>query len=88
MDLTRDTFAGRIGERFVATPPGGEPFELVLARCDAASPGFSLLFHAPDRTLVPQQTCSVEHPQIGDFALFLVPLGSDDQGMRYEAVFG
>jgi hypothetical protein len=88
MELARDTFAGRIGERFAATPADGEPVELVLARCDDASPGFSLLFHAPDLRLVPQQTFRVEHAQLGDFPMFLVPLGPDEQGMRYEAVFG
>ncbi len=33
-----------------------------------------------------QQTCAFSHPQLGAFDLFIVPLGPDDEGMRYEAV--
>jgi hypothetical protein len=42
--------------------------------------------HAPRDRLVPQQTWSLRHPALGELALFLVPLGPDDDGMRYEAV--
>ncbi len=34
-----------------------------------------------------QGTFDLEHDQIGSFALFLVPIGPDAEGMRYEAVF-
>ena len=30
---------------------------------------------------------TVELPQKGELPIFLVPLGSDDKGMKYEAVF-
>ena len=29
----------------------------------------------------------LEHDELGAFELFLVPIGPDDTGMRYEAVF-
>ena len=29
----------------------------------------------------------VEHEDIGSFEIFLVPIGPDEKGMKYEAVF-
>lgn len=34
-----------------------------------------------------QSTYIIEHPTRGDLPVFLVPLGFDAKGMRYEAVF-
>jgi hypothetical protein len=30
----------------------------------------------------------VRHPDLGELSLFLVPLGPDERGARYEAVIG
>ena len=49
---------------------------------------FSVEFHSRLPHHVPQQTFVVEHEQMGTFDLFLVPLGPDAEGHRYEAVFG
>ena len=49
---------------------------------------FSLLFHGPLSPILPQRIYHVEYEAIGAFDLFLVPLGPDPAGMRYEAVFG
>ena len=49
---------------------------------------FSLVFHGPPMPILPQRTYHVEHGALGAFDLFLVPLGPDRAGMRYEAVFG
>jgi len=72
-----------------SSPPGGGPLELVLSDCEADryEGSFSLLFHAPDGRLEPQQTFRARHAELGEFDLFLVPLGPDGRGMRYEAVF-
>ena len=97
--VTSATFAPLLGQAFVATPGRGEPVELVLSACDEAPhlavPGaggsgrvpFSLLFHARDGRYLEQQIFTVRHPDLGDLPVFLVPLGPDDGGMRYEAVF-
>ncbi|MDQ3145892.1 MAG: hypothetical protein M3R01_02970 [Actinomycetota bacterium] len=97
--MTSETFAEHLGDAFEATPTDGEPLRLVLSRCEKTPYGsaegwkgtlrrvpFSLVFHAPRDRLVPQQTWSLRHPALGELALFLVPLGPDDDGMRYEAV--
>ena len=49
---------------------------------------FALLFHGPPTPILPQRIYRLEHPALGTFDLFLVPLGPDRAGMRYEAVFG
>ena len=48
---------------------------------------FSLEFTDPDPEHVPQQTVEVRHEELGEFPLFVVPLGPSENGMRYEAVF-
>jgi hypothetical protein len=96
---TSATFQPHVGDRFEVTPQQGEPFEAVLSSCEETTYGspadwhqaaqrvpFSLLFHGPADTPVRQQICGFRHPQLGEFELFIVPLGPDDQGMRYEAV--
>jgi hypothetical protein len=48
---------------------------------------FSLVFHAAPDTLIPQQIYRVENANMEPFDCFLVPIGPDAAGMRYEAVF-
>jgi hypothetical protein len=75
------------------TPEVTLPAELVEAReINSYSPAerkpFSLIFRTQQKKEYYQQsTCVVEHPEKGDLTLFLVPLGFDHDGMRYEAVF-
>jgi hypothetical protein len=96
---TSETFAPHVGDRFAVAPAEGDPFEAVLSSCDETPYGspeqwqrdldrvpFSLMFHAESDPGVQQQVCSLDHAELGTFELFLVPLGPDDQGWRYEAV--
>jgi len=48
---------------------------------------FSLVFRGAHRFVLPQGTYRVEHEKIGPMEIFLVPIGPDQKGMRYEAVF-
>jgi hypothetical protein len=49
---------------------------------------FSLEFVGPAAPLLPQAIYPLEHPDMGDVDLFLVPLGpGPGGGVRYEAVF-
>lgn len=48
---------------------------------------WSLLFRTPADMLFEQATYRVRHPDLGELHLFLVPIGPDKEGMRYEAVF-
>ncbi len=40
-----------------------------------------------DMTYRPQGICRIDHPVVNDLEVFLVPIGKDDNGMKYEAVF-
>jgi hypothetical protein len=48
---------------------------------------FSIIFRGPADQILPQRTYRVEHEAMGSLDVFLVPIGPDDRGMRYEAVF-
>ena len=49
---------------------------------------FSIVFRTEQKTEYYEQTiCILQHPEKGEIHLFLVPIGLDGQGMRYEAVF-
>lgn len=55
---------------------------------EGARQPFSLLFRSARRDrYVPQGCRTLRHGQLGEVGIFLVPLGPDETGMRYEAVF-
>ena len=48
---------------------------------------FSVLFRGPAEPLLTQRIYRLEHPALGPLDLFLVPVGREPDGLRYEAVF-
>ena len=48
---------------------------------------FSLVFMAPQDTPPEQHLYKLEHAVLGSMELFLVPIGADERGVRFEAVF-
>jgi hypothetical protein len=48
---------------------------------------FSLVWRGPRAMRLDQRIYAVRHPALGTLELFLVCLGPDAEGMRYEAVF-
>jgi hypothetical protein len=48
---------------------------------------FSLVFRCGKETPLPQGTYTVEHERMGTLEIFLVPIGPDEGGLCYEAVF-
>ena len=49
---------------------------------------FSVMFLTRDNLhTYPQNTYTLLHPTHGEMQVFLVPVGQDNQGTRYEAVF-
>jgi Domain of unknown function (DUF6916) len=90
-DWTVATFQPLLGDAFAVD---AEPaLELRLAeatahdRPGAARAPFSLVFTGPPEPVLPQGIRRLEHPSLGAFELFLVPIGRDEGGVRYEAVF-
>jgi hypothetical protein len=90
--FTVDTFHGRVGETF-SLPADGVDLALVSAEAKPAGPGireggaFSLLFHGPAEPMLEQAIRRVKHPELGEFGLFLVPVGRTAGGYEYEAAF-
>ena len=94
--FTVDTFSGRIGEVFRIVLVDGAAIETTLteartwgeesARGHGRVP-FALVFRGPMQPVLPQRIYRMEHADIGTFELFIVPIGPDRDGMRYEAVF-
>lgn len=75
------------------TPDTSLPAVLILAQeFDSYSPAdrkpFSLIFRTEQKKeYFPQAIRILHHPEKGEISVFLVPLGPDLQGMRYEAIF-
>jgi hypothetical protein len=93
-----DMFADRIGEKFRVHDRAAQDLSLQLFEVtDLTSRGgpdspcsraaFSVLFHGPRETLLPQRIYRLEHDAGLAFEIFLVPIGPDREGMRYEAIF-
>jgi len=48
---------------------------------------FSAYFQGPSQPHLPQRVYLLDHDQMGEFEIFLVPLSQSELGFRYEAVF-
>jgi len=97
--LTYDLFAGRVGESFEV---GSDVTAAVAMELTEAAEGsdpagvgpdgtarnqFSLVFRGPVAPVLPQAIYRLVHAELGELDLFLVPIGPDAAGMRYEAAF-
>ena len=90
--LTAGDFAPLLHEPFRIDPGDGSPFSVALIEITEADSGavrqqFSLVFRGGPTPPLPQRIYAVEHERLGYVELFLVPLGPDGAGERYEAVF-
>ncbi|MFF2094100.1 DUF6916 family protein [Paenibacillus sp. NPDC058174] len=84
-------YKSAVGESFQVL--GTEPlFELELIQVDDRGQAggfeqFALVFRGPEALFLPQQTVMLRHPEIEDETVFVVPIGKDTDGYRYEAVY-
>jgi hypothetical protein len=94
--LSIDTFQPRLGEIFTLLAEDDVRIPLKLTDVSPWGPGaskgrprvpFSLVFHTVPEAVVPQAIYRLESDAMEPMELFLVPLGPDERGMRYEAVF-
>ena len=98
--FTSETFAPHRGAIFRVSADSAAPLDMSWIELTelgggsgrmGSGPGgrvpFSLIFRGPTQPVLPQQIYHVAHDGIGEFDLFLVPIGPDAEGMRYEAVF-
>ena len=92
---TIDDFSGRLGERFVLELGEGGEVETELIEVTALDAGpesdartpFSIVFRGPHEPVLPQRIYPLRHDQLGTFGIFIVPIGRDADGVRYEAIF-
>ncbi|HEY1296037.1 MAG TPA: hypothetical protein VGJ60_23410 [Chloroflexota bacterium] len=92
--FTVDTFSPLIGTSFVMHVDGANslPLELVHATSQdrpgsTAGRPFSVVFRGPRTPVAMQRIYPLEHATLGVVEIFLVPVGPDEHGMCYEAIF-
>ena len=96
-DFTVSTFSELVGAPFRLHLEDSSALDLELVSVTPAliHPGearerapFSVVFRGPTEPVLPQRIYRFESETLGSFELFVVPIGPDDNGMQYEAVFG
>jgi hypothetical protein len=91
-ELTLATFEPLVGEPFTLGA-GSESVALVLesATLLAGRPGardpFSLVLRGPTEPLLAQAIYALDHAKLGRLEIFIVPIGRDETGVGYEAIF-
>ena len=94
-ELTLETFGSRVGETFRDTEAGttlellsaDDLSEVAVNVPQGARAPFSLIFRGPGEPLVPQSIRTLAHDDLGELAIFLVPIAREADGLRYQAVF-
>jgi hypothetical protein len=97
--MSFEQFSGRVGQTFQVSTDGGPSISAELVEATEGTEGggagpdgqsrqqFALVFRGPREPVLTQATYAVEHDELGRLEIFLVPIGPDGSGMRYEAVF-
>jgi hypothetical protein len=94
--FTLSTFKPHVGKKFSIRLDEMKQVELHLVEANALGGDratgdrrvpFSLVFQGPKDFLLPQRIYPFEHEALGAFEIFIVPIGVDEKGLRYEAVF-
>ena len=92
--LTHESFRPHLGSAFRAEYAPATSAMLTLVEvtvlggaATARRQPFSLLFRGPRAPVLPQRIYRLEHERMGALELFIVPLGPDGDGLRYEAIF-
>lgn len=89
---TRDVFAQHLHTPFqvhrtTVPPVTVELVQLTDAPSSPDAESFALLFRGPLSAFLGQGMYRFEHEQMGAADLFIVPVGRDQSGYTYEAVF-
>jgi hypothetical protein len=92
--FSAEDWAGLIASQFRALLESGHSVDLQLVSVshpgsvvDPKYESFSLLFEGPAHQPLIQRTYTFEHPRLGRFDLFIVPVAKDRDRLQYEAVF-
>jgi len=87
-----EIFQGQLDSVFMAKHDGGPVglrlVEVADERVGRGIQQFSLFFHGPAESLLPQGTYAFHHEKLGALELFIVPvIGSNDERIVYQACF-
>ena len=87
-----EMFAEQVDSKFIMHYGNGQEVELrLLSATDIGSSGrqvqFSIIFQGPANAPRFQSIFKIEHEKLGKLDLFLVPIGRNSVGIKYEAVF-
>lgn len=77
------TFRIRLNETII----DAELFEITEHMLSPRQERFAIVFRTSNEFLLSQGMANFEHDQMGEFQLFIVPIGRDEEGTSYEAVF-
>jgi hypothetical protein len=99
-NLTCEQFAQHLGSTFQLHIPPQVSLALTLVEATPYTANFgelesmrsqrlpfSLIFQGPLETALPQRTYPLEHAEMGNMDIFLVPIARRQDGMYYEAIF-
>ena len=95
-----ESFAAHLATVFTLRAPDGQSLALELVEVQRASYAddpaavapsgrqepFTLVFRGPRSPYAQQGTWRLEHDGMGAVDLFIVPIGPDEKGMRYQAI--
>ncbi len=87
------TFAEQLGSAFTIYYGADATLEVHLVSATeqraptAAGHAFQLIFQSDVHEHLPQGSFLFGHPVLGEQQIFIVPIGPNAQGMRYEAIF-
>lgn len=87
--LRHTTFVPLVGTDFRIHRAGARPLRVKLIEAKqlrSAGESFSLLFHGHAGASLQQDKYRIEHPALGGFDLFVVPVGRGAKGQDFEAV--
>lgn len=93
---TEAEFSKNLNTKYRLVVDAPQPIDLTLVEVtprkiepneEAGMERFSAVFMGPREILLPQQTYRVTHPDMGEFEIFLVAIGEEADGFRYEAVY-
>jgi hypothetical protein len=96
--LTIDMFAAHLGEKFRLRMDPERVVEVELLQVtplkslkanghEATRAPFSVVFRGPLSLVAQQRIYPFEHDAMGTHEIFIVPLGPEQGGMLYEAIF-
>lgn len=94
--LVFEDFADKVGDVFAVSEQDVPAIPLTLTEAEPLNPArgkrgvrppFSLVFLARDPRVLPQRLYRMEHDELGELTIFLVPIGKDAEGVSYHATF-